>query len=329
MNQRTDMADTPPDNTTPTSDSGMAALTGLSIAGMAALTGGALYVSYLHALEFATHYGVTGASAYIVAATVDGVILMAALRIAVAARRGERLPADARIALLLGLGATGTANAWSGAPHGPVGIAVGLWVPSVLELSYRMLMGVLRGTPPPADAAVPDAVPANLADGKAVPDPWVVVPPEPAEPGPDVPAAEPWTDDDGAAAAFHTAVAAAPLRLVPAAPGGAAEHRGAAGTGPERGAAAGIPGSGRDMSAAAARASARTMVRAALRLALDHPDTPIPTAADLAAVYVRTDRWGRKQVEAVRGEPEFADHPAFRNGPGRRASAPERALAGT
>jgi hypothetical protein len=326
VHDRTDAADTPPDNTTPTSDSGMAALVGLSVAGMAALTGGALYVSYLHALEFASHYGVTGASAYIVAATVDGVILMAALRIAVAARRGERIPADARIALLLGLGATGTANAWSGAPHGPVGIAVGLWVPAVLELSYRMLMGVLRGAPAPADATVPDAVPADLADGKALPDPWLPVPPEP---GPDVPAAEPWTDDDGTAAAFHTAVAAAPLRLVPAAPGGAAEHRGATGTGPERSGVAAAPGSGRDMSDADARASARTLLRVSLRLALDHPDTPIPTAADLAAVYVRTDRWGRKQVEAVRGEPEFADHPAFRNGPGRRASAPERALAGT
>ncbi|MDA2805681.1 DUF2637 domain-containing protein [Nocardiopsis suaedae] len=117
------------------------------------IAAGLAVVSYRHAYAFALKAGATFYEALIIAATVDGVIVMCLATIALARRYGQAPPKVAKIGLLLGIIATGGANLVYGLTHVWVGVAVAIWVPLVAEVAYLVAMAALRITQAAAAAA--------------------------------------------------------------------------------------------------------------------------------------------------------------------------------
>lgn len=104
----------------------------------------AAVVSYRHALEVVRDHGETGVTALLVPITVDGLVYVAGMVLLDAARRGQRAPALARVALGLGIGATVAANVLHGISYGPVGAAIAAWPAVTLTVVYELLMGMIR-----------------------------------------------------------------------------------------------------------------------------------------------------------------------------------------
>lgn len=114
------------------------ALAGLGIAA------GLIAVSYGHIYDVARDAGADPWEAAIIAATVDGLIVMALATIALAGRHGVKPPKVAKVALLVGVAATGAANLVHGVSYGWTGVAVAIWVPLVAEVAYLLAMAALR-----------------------------------------------------------------------------------------------------------------------------------------------------------------------------------------
>jgi hypothetical protein len=101
-------------------------------------------VSYGHILDFAQGAGAQLWESIIIAATVDGLIIMALSVIGHARRYGVKPPKIAKVALLTGVVATGGANLHHGLSYGWEGVAMAVWVPLVAELAYLLAMAALR-----------------------------------------------------------------------------------------------------------------------------------------------------------------------------------------
>jgi hypothetical protein len=114
------------------------AATVVGIGGIAAV------VSFRHALEVVRDNGESGVTAYLTPLTVDGLVFTASMVLLDAARRGDRAPMLARVALALGIAATVAVNVLHGLAHGPVGAVVGAWPAITLILVVELLMGMIR-----------------------------------------------------------------------------------------------------------------------------------------------------------------------------------------
>ncbi|MFI0367566.1 DUF2637 domain-containing protein [Actinomadura sp. 1N219] len=114
------------------------AATVVGIGGIAAV------VSFRHALEVVRANGESGLTAYLTPLTVDGLVFTASMVLLDAARRGDRAPMLARVALALGIAATVAVNVLHGLAHGPVGAVVGAWPAVTLILVVELLMGMIR-----------------------------------------------------------------------------------------------------------------------------------------------------------------------------------------
>jgi hypothetical protein len=164
-----------------------AALTVLALGAAAAV------VSFRHARAVVLANGETGLTAVLIPLTVDGLVLVAGLVLLDCARRGEAPPALAKLALVLGIGATVAVNAAYGMAHGLVGAIVAGWPAVALVVSVELLMSMIRR----GQVGEPRDVPAL----PAVPAPEVAAPT--ANPEPDeqqVQAAERFADDLAAGA---------------------------------------------------------------------------------------------------------------------------------
>lgn len=115
-----------------------------TVAGSLGIAIGLAAISYDHIRQFAIDAGAQTWEAGIIAATVDGLIVMAIGAIAHARRTGTTPPPVVKISLVVGLVATTGANVHHGLGHGWQGVVVSLWVPIAAELAYQLAMWVLR-----------------------------------------------------------------------------------------------------------------------------------------------------------------------------------------
>ncbi|WP_395110591.1 DUF2637 domain-containing protein [Actinomadura sp. SCN-SB] len=137
------------------------AATVVGIGGIAAV------VSFRHALEVVRENGETGVTAYLTPLTVDGLVFTASMVLLDAARRGDRAPMLARVALGLGIAATVAVNVLHGLAHGPIGAVVGAWPAVTLILVVELLMGMIRRGRQSAKGSEP----AKVASGQSAPKP--------------------------------------------------------------------------------------------------------------------------------------------------------------
>ncbi|MFD0538137.1 DUF2637 domain-containing protein [Actinomadura luteofluorescens] len=118
------------------------AATVVGIGGIAAV------VSFRHALEVVRDNGESGVTAYLTPLTVDGLVFTASMVLLDAARRGDRAPMLARVALALGIAATVAVNVLHGLAHGPVGAVVGAWPSHHAHSGCRVAHGHDPARPP-------------------------------------------------------------------------------------------------------------------------------------------------------------------------------------
>lgn len=114
-----------------------------AVAGLG-IAAGLIAVSYGHIHAVALDAGAVPWEAAIIAATVDGLIVMALSTIALAGRHGVKPPKVAKAALIVGVAATGAANLVHGVSYGWTGVAVAIWVPLVAEVAYLLAMAAIR-----------------------------------------------------------------------------------------------------------------------------------------------------------------------------------------
>lgn len=143
-----------------------------AVAGLG-IAAGLIAVSYGHIYDVAAGAGAAMWEAAIIAATVDGLIVMALATIALARRHAVKPPAIAKVALVVGVMATGAANLHHGIAYGWTGVAVALWVPLVAEVAYLVAMAALRITQA-ADVSAPTADRPDIC-GHHIPVPAVMV----------------------------------------------------------------------------------------------------------------------------------------------------------
>lgn len=158
------------------------AIYALAALSVALLGAAAAIVSYSHVLELALGHGQSGRTAHLTPLTVDGLVFVPSLVSLAAARRREKAPALAHIALALGIAATGAANVIYGLEYGLLGAAVAGWPAVALVLSHHLLMGMIRrGRPVAAESDGWDeawaSVQALLADVAPRPVPVAAVRP--------------------------------------------------------------------------------------------------------------------------------------------------------
>jgi hypothetical protein len=115
----------------------LAAIVVLAVAAFAAV------VSYSHIFDLGTHHGQSGTAARLLPLSVDGLIAAASLVMLHAARKRLPVPLLARIALMLGVGATVAANVGYGLPFGWLSAVISAW-PAVafivsVELAVRFV----------------------------------------------------------------------------------------------------------------------------------------------------------------------------------------------
>lgn len=103
-----------------------------------AIFAGLLAVSYGHAFSFATNAGAEDWEAYIIAATVDGLIIMALGAIQVARHLNRKIPWQARTALIAGIIATLGVNIDHGLAYDVPGVIVAIWIVFTLEGAYQI-----------------------------------------------------------------------------------------------------------------------------------------------------------------------------------------------
>ncbi|GAA4918014.1 DUF2637 domain-containing protein [Streptomonospora salina] len=121
-----------------------------TLGGSLAIAIGLALVSYGHIHSFARDAGASVWEAAIVAATVDGLIVVAIGAIGHARRTGATPPRMVKMALVIGIIATTGANVHDGLPHGWRGVVLALWVPIAAEVAYQLAMWVGR-TPVPQE----------------------------------------------------------------------------------------------------------------------------------------------------------------------------------
>ena len=150
-----------------------------TVAAVLAVAGIAAYVSYEHAYAVVRTYGVTGITARLEPATIDGLVWASSMVVLYAARHQMLAPCLARWLLGLGIAATLTANMAQGWSHGLVGAVVAAWPAVSLVGSYELLVRLIRtagaaARGPSAEHLGGDArchaaarpVPASAADGE-------------------------------------------------------------------------------------------------------------------------------------------------------------------
>ncbi|SHJ57824.1 hypothetical protein SAMN05421803_107158 [Nocardiopsis flavescens] len=120
-----------------------AAVRAVAIAGLALIVGAGLFTSFANLHAFAEQYGKAGAHAVVTAATVDALTLLGLLV-------ALTYPSFwARLAFVIGLFATGAANGTVGwAVASWPGVATALFPVLALELSYKVVLGLLLPTRP-------------------------------------------------------------------------------------------------------------------------------------------------------------------------------------
>lgn len=118
------------------------------------------YVSYRHIRDLALTHGEDRPTAWALPVTVDGPMLAASLVLLDAARRDLPRPFWACVTLLLGIGASGTANVLHGLSHGLIGAVISAWPALMLVLSVELLLRLFRA---PAERA-PDVEQAPALD---------------------------------------------------------------------------------------------------------------------------------------------------------------------
>lgn len=112
----------------------------LPITGSLAIAVGLIAVSYGHIFSFATKAGAQPWEAAILAATVDGAIVVALAVTGFAKSRGQEPPRVAKVTLVVAVVATGAANLDHGLQYGWRGVAAAVWVPLVAEMAYLLAM---------------------------------------------------------------------------------------------------------------------------------------------------------------------------------------------
>lgn len=115
-----------------------------TIAGSLAIAVGLVVVSYGHIRTFAIDAGAAEWEAAVIAATVDALVVLSIAAIGHARGVGQKPPAMAKVALIVGIVATTGANLHHGWAHGWMGIVVSLWVPVAAELAYQLAMSAVR-----------------------------------------------------------------------------------------------------------------------------------------------------------------------------------------
>lgn len=133
------------------------------------VAGIAAYVSYSHAYALISTHGEDKATAAVMPATVDGLIFASSMVMLDASRRGQDAPGLARWTLVLGIGASITANVAHGLHHGLVGAIVAGWPALALILVYELLMKLIRGSAERGPVAAPDMSPAIPDIASAIP----------------------------------------------------------------------------------------------------------------------------------------------------------------
>ncbi len=115
-----------------------------TVAAVLAVAGIAAYVSYEHAYAVVRAHGVTGITARLEPATIDGLVWASSMVVLYAARHRMLAPCLARWLLGLGIAATLTANMAQGWSHGLVGAVVAAWPAVSLVGSYELLVRLIR-----------------------------------------------------------------------------------------------------------------------------------------------------------------------------------------
>ncbi|USY19744.1 DUF2637 domain-containing protein [Nocardiopsis exhalans] len=115
-----------------------------TITGSLAIAVGLVVVSYGHIRKFAMEAGAAPWEAAVIAVTVDALVVLSIAAIGHARGVGQRPPAMAKVALVVGVVATTGANIHHGLDHGWAGIVVSLWVPVAAELAYQLAMSAVR-----------------------------------------------------------------------------------------------------------------------------------------------------------------------------------------
>ncbi|MFL1430307.1 MULTISPECIES: DUF2637 domain-containing protein [unclassified Nocardiopsis] len=152
-----------------------AAVRRVAVAGLALIVGAGLFTSFANLHAFAEQYGKAGTHAIVTAATVDALTLLGLLV-------ALTYPSFwARSAFIVGLFATGAANAAVGwAVASWPGVATALFPVLALELSYKVVLGLLLPTRP----REPVTTPAESDQATPTPDQSrVVTPVEPDQAG--------------------------------------------------------------------------------------------------------------------------------------------------
>jgi Protein of unknown function (DUF2637) len=137
-----------------------------TVAGVAAVAG---WVPYTHCLTVVRLADETEAVAFAYPVTVDGVAYASSMVLLAAARRNQKPPALAWLALGAGISATLACNVYSMSSHGVLGGLGGALPAVALVLSYELLMHLVRGSTgaprTPVTRASTRAVPSRAANG--------------------------------------------------------------------------------------------------------------------------------------------------------------------
>lgn len=115
-----------------------------TIAVVVAVAAGAGVVSYGHAYELVHAHGESGTAAWVVPATVDGLMYASGMVHLQAARYRIRAHWLAHVGLWGGILATIGANGAHGLGHGWIGALVSAWPAAALIVSYELLMKLIR-----------------------------------------------------------------------------------------------------------------------------------------------------------------------------------------
>jgi uncharacterized protein DUF2637 len=100
----------------------------------------AAVISYGHARELVTHYGVAGWTADAMPLTIDGLVATCSLVIVDCARHDRRAPWHAWVLLVTGACATVAANVAAGISHGIVGAVIAGWPALVACGCFELLI---------------------------------------------------------------------------------------------------------------------------------------------------------------------------------------------
>jgi hypothetical protein len=148
----------------------------------------AAVISYGHARELVTHYGVSGLAADTLPLTIDGLVATCSLVLVDCARHGRPAPWHAWALLVTGACAQVAANVAAGLSHGIVGAVIAGWPALVACGCFELLLhhrkhSTARATYAPEEPALPDLEAPAGPEVPAVPE-IPAVPATPTQPTP-------------------------------------------------------------------------------------------------------------------------------------------------